>query len=174
MAFQPMPSLPELRNFLEEYRLGNIGYHNPSGTDFLPPDGFVAQSQKKHWGAADEHRIPLEQYEIRVNEAGSPENPSQEFRFKDVPYAVEEVWDSRVAESGLAACCTYVPFHEAPDEYGIYIQQRGLRWLGHLFYEWSRVEDRANGFDKQVQTLREYRLSETNELLFGTPSFGLV
>lgn len=160
-----------LLSFFEDYQDRNVGLHGSVPSDSLPKDGYVAQQQQSHLGRIDEHRIPVQEYEIRIDESSPPDDPTSEFVIADAVHTVESFWDDTVATHGLSPFVTYAPFHEFPNEFGIYVRQEGLRYLGHLLYDWSRVANVADGFGEQVRVLDEQRFVETNQLRFEPPAF---
>ena len=48
---------------------------------------------------------------------------------------------------------TYRPFYEDVATSGIYVSQRGLRYLGHLLYHWSRVHAHIDLQEKRTDVL---------------------
>lgn len=172
-----MSSISEVREYLSSYHQESVP--NPKLSDRANtgqnsvPAAF--DRQRYIFGRADEHLIPLEEFEIRIK---GPEDEldskPDHFRIQDSIGTIERAWDQLVEEHGLDCYSTYVPFHEDQIESGIYIRQQGIRHLGHLLYNWSRVAAEASRPKKQAETLRTNRLQESNQLLFETAAFDSV
>lgn len=124
---------------------------------------------------ADEHVISIDDYEFRAHgrEQDLEADPDV-IRFSDDLAAIERGWDWIVGNAGLEAVSTYVPFHQDVPTYGIYLSQRGIRYLGHLLYQWSRVEALGDSSADATAMLQTHDLSDGSRLYDGQPQFESV
>lgn len=172
-----MSSLNEVREYLSRYHQGlspnsKASTHSRTGQS---SDSPILDRQRDIFGVADEHLIPLEKYEIRIKGSEDDlDSRTDYFRIQDSIGTIERAWDQLVKEHGLDCFSTYIPFHEDKEDSGIYIRQQGLRYLGHLLYNWSRIATKNKVPIKQAEMLKSNRLQESNQLLFETPAFDSV
>ncbi|WP_411967862.1 hypothetical protein [Haloferax sp. YSSS75] len=139
--------IDDLRDFLSRYADGESysGSQRPLRDGEAPPD-TVRRFQNKTGQDTDEHVIPDSVFEYRLDVDDTA--PPGTIPIDENIHRIERTWDALVSQFGLDAFSTYVPFHIDPDNYGIYISQRGIRYLGHLFYHWSkqpRARDQQDG-----------------------------
>jgi hypothetical protein len=164
-----MATLREVREFLSRYHRSSVPYPTSSNQSNSGQNSatLISDRQKDIFGNADEHLIRFEDYETRINgpDKALDTNPAY-FRVKDSIGTIERAWDELVDEHGLDCFSTYIPFHEDEQESGIYIRQQGIRYLGHLLYNWSRAASKENTPEEQVEILESSRLQDSNQLLF--------
>jgi hypothetical protein len=172
-----MATLREVREYLSRYHQGDVP--NPKSSNQQNTNqnsaSLIFDHQRDIFGTADEHLIPYTDYEIRIGGSDDDlDSKTDHFRIEDAIGTVERAWDELIEEHGLDCFSTYIPFHEDQEESGIYIRQQGIRFLGHLLYQWSRAAAKADTPEKQAEILRENRLQESNQLLFEPPAFDSV
>ena len=139
-----MNNVPDIQEFLRRYheRQSYVASQNVP-TEGDRPVATVRDTQRATGQDPDEHVIPAPAYEYRLNTDASPS--ANEIRIDKNIHLIERYWDALVNQYGLDGLVTYVPFHEDPRAYAIYISQRGIRYLGHLLYNWSKVFGPASG-----------------------------
>lgn len=171
-----MSTIQSIGTFLSQYNDGTItvgSKSRPNESD--PPPADVHDWFAQTMGTGDHHVIPINTFEFRVNgEDQKHEDNSNVVRYSDIIGTVEQAWDDLIADYGLDAISTYVPFHEEPATYGIYIRQQGIRFLGHLLYQWSRVQGLADKPQEYGNLLQQYDLQSSNRLHFEDPAFESV
>ncbi len=168
-----MSNIQSVGTFLSQYNDGTITVGSKSRpTESDPPPTNVQDWFAQTMGTGDHHVIPLRTFEFRVNgEDRKHEDNSNVVRYSDIIGTVEHAWDDHIADYGLDAVSTYVPFHEDPATYGIYIRQQGIRFLGHLLYQWSRVQGIADRPDEYGGLLHQYDFQSSNRLHFENTAF---
>ncbi|MFB1063332.1 hypothetical protein [Natrinema sp. H-ect4] len=125
--------------------------------------------------SSDEHVIPLDEFEFRIQgEDDDLEDNPNVVRYENAIGEIERGWDELVGQYGLDAVSTYVPFHEDEDTYGIYIRQRGIRFLGHLLYQWSRVGSLVETRKEATEFLLQNDLQSGDRLFDGKPQFDSI
>lgn len=169
-----MSTVREVREYLSRYHQGTVP--NPKSSDSGQNSAsLIFERQRDITSTADEHLIPIDDYEIRIK--GPDDNLDSKrnyFRIQDSIGIIERAWDELVEEHGLDCFSTYVPFHEDEDESAIYIRQQGIRYLGHLLYNWSRATAKADTPERQADALESNRLQDSNQLLFEQAAFESV
>lgn len=171
-----MSSLQSIGEFLSQYNDGTI----TAGRKSRPTEGDPPPTDVQIWfddtmGTRDQHVIPLNIFEFRIDgEDQNLESNSDVVRYSEIIGTVEHAWDDLIADYGFDALSTYVPFHEDPATYGVYIRQQGIRFLGHLLYEWSRVQDLTDKPEEYSRLLQKYNFQSSNRLLFEDPAFESV
>ena len=139
-----MNNVPDIREFLHRYHEGQSYLPAQSvPTEGDRPVTAVRDAQRATGQDPDEHVIPELAYEYRLNTGASPS--ANEIPIDEHIHLIERYWGALVDQYGLDGVVTYLPFHEDPAAYGIYISQRGIRYLGHLLYNWSKVFEPVNG-----------------------------
>lgn len=137
-----MTNVSDIRDFLKRYH--NDQSYAPLST--VPSEGdvpadMVRDAERATGQEPGEHVIPTSSYEYRLN-TGDVATFNQ-MRIDENIHLIERYWDTLVDQYGLDSMVTYVPFHEDVNNYGIYISQRGVRFLGHLLFNWSKVLEPA-------------------------------
>lgn len=139
-----------------------------------PPDS-VRDQQRQLLGEADEHVIPTWKYQYRVvGREEEMDNDPRFIAFEDEIGLVETAWDTLVAKAGVDSVSTYRPFHDDVATSGIYVSQRGLRYLGHLLYHWSRVHAHADSQSERIDALLTSRLAHDSQVFAGDPAFDQI
>lgn len=172
-----MTSLSEVREYLSRYHQESIPNSKSANQSRTRQNAasLTIKHQRDIFGVADEHLIPFEDYEIRVKGADDDlDSKPDHFRIQDAIGTIERAWDQLIKEYGLDSFSTYIPFHEDQKESGIYIRQQGIRYLGHLLYNWSRAAAREDISEKQAEILKSNRLQDSNQLLFEPAAFDSV
>jgi len=173
----PMLTLCEVREYLSHYHEEpdlNPKCLNHSNTG-QNSASKIFDRQRDIFEIADEHLIPFEDYEIRIKGPDDDlDSRSEYFRIQASIGTIERAWDELVDEHGLDCFSTYIPFHEDEEESGIYVRQQGIRFLGHLLYNWSRAAAKEDTPEKQAQILESNRLQDSNQLLFEPAAFDSV
>ncbi|EJN57777.1 hypothetical protein [Halogranum rubrum] len=154
----------DLRAFLSRYADGESypGSKRPLADGASPPD-IVRQFQNQTGQTPDEHVIPDSVFEYRLGVADS--TPPGIIAIDENIHRIERTWDTYVSRYGLDAFSTYVPFHKDPDAFGIYISQRGIRYLGHLLYYWSKSHHSSGQQNDDHATFKRNFLIAGPELL---------
>lgn len=168
-----MLSIDDLREFLRNYQSRQT-YSGYNSTPQLGdrPSRQIRDQQQTTVNTSDGHVIPLSDFEFRIRGEDSQHGDDPNFvRYEDIMPFIESEWDQLVGQYGLNAVCTYAPFHESIDTYGIYIQQRGIRHLGHLLYQWSRVGALSSTPQQATKLLSNEGLQDSDFLLQGEPQF---
>ena len=124
-----MNSPQQVRQFLQWYRgEGEQPDISPKLPDWV--DDRVPKDDQREL-------IPIEDYDIKGRLS---DQPSDDWRWRypgqQLP-RIEEVWRESTEYEGLEAFAWYVPFHFSRQHWGIYVDEVGLQFLGHLLYEWS-------------------------------------
>lgn len=137
-----MKNVPDVQDFLRRY---HEGQSYPSSVN-VPTEGdrpvaAVRKAQRATGQDPGEHVIPASAFEYRLDTGASPS--ADEIRINEHIHLIERYWDTLVAQYGLDGVVAYLPFHEDPAAYGIYVSQRGIRFLGHLLYNWSKIIEPA-------------------------------
>lgn len=139
-----MDNVSDIAQFLRRYHKGQSYLPAQSvPTEGDRPVDTVRYAQRSTGQDPDEHVIPALAYEYRLNTSASPS--ANEICIDEHIHLIERYWDVLIDQYGLDSVVTYLPFHEDPGAYGIYISQRGIRYLGHLLYNWSKVLEPADG-----------------------------
>ncbi|MFC6939140.1 hypothetical protein ACFQE8_04070 [Salinirubellus sp. GCM10025818] len=168
-----MLSLDDIREFFLSYQNGDA-YSLCNTTPQLgqPPSDWVRKRQQSTVGTSDGHVIPIADFEFRIEGEDDRHGDDPRFvRYEDAIPFVEKEWDLLIEQYGLNGVSTYVPFHEDLGTYGIYIQQRGIRHLGHLLYHWSRVGSLTTTREEATEFLLENDLQNGDRLFRGDPQF---
>jgi hypothetical protein len=92
---------------------------------------------------------PLAEYDLDQRLSDTEVNPDTTVGPSEPAAEIEGIWTDATGTDGFEAYAWYVPFHFAPQRYGIYIREDGLRLLARLLYTWSRDHD----------TIRQTRLN---------------
>lgn len=171
-----MTTLDDVRAFLARYQQNNTYPDDvavPQEGD-QPPD-LVCDWQRSTVEIPDEHVISVDSFEFRIAGRDDDYEPDSRYvHFEDAIGAIERGWDQLISKYGLDAISTYIPFHEDEENYGIYIQQRGIRFLGHLLYQWSRVGDLTDTPAEATEYLLENGFQDGDRLFQGEPQFDTV
>lgn len=173
---RPTVNPDSIRAYLQSYRrrttLADASRVLQDGE--TPPDS-VRDLQRQTLGEPDDHVIPTSEYEYRVDgRDGQMDNKPGFIAFQDEIGLVESAWDTLVAKGGMETVSTYRPFHDDIATSGIYISQRGLRYLGHLLYHWSRVHAHADSQAEYTEALLTNRLAHDSKVFAGDPAFDRV
>lgn len=171
-----MVTLQEIRDFLERYHERDA-YPDPSAVPKLgeQPSDWIRNRQQTAIGTSDEHVIPASDFQFRIHGEDKDLKRSPRFvKSEKAIGAIENAWDRLIEDYGLDAVSSYIPFHEDFDTYGIYIQQRGIRFLGHLLYQWSRVGSLVDTQEEAIDLLMDDDFQESDQLFRGTPQFASV
>lgn len=168
-----MQALDSVRAFLRAYRQGST---TADLTEGQSPPQQIRDAQERLLGASDDHVIPLQTYEFRVNDDQSdpPVDAAGTFKIVDDLGRVEQGWDHIMSMAGLDAVSTYAPFHADSSTYGIYISQRGIRYLGHLLYGWSQAGDLSDSPSQATTLLQDHTLATGGPLSRGQPQFASI
>ncbi|WP_136591497.1 hypothetical protein [Salinigranum halophilum] len=136
-----MATVTDVREFLENYHRSDAyaGVKPPKRGE--RPSNIVQTHQMETGHEPDHHVIPRDAFEYRLGtDAAQTATQSPDvLRIDEHIHLIEEHWDSLIGQDGLDAFSTYVPFHEDESAYGIYVRQRGIRYLGHLLFYWGRT-----------------------------------
>jgi mRNA-degrading endonuclease RelE of RelBE toxin-antitoxin system len=159
----------DIRAFLSQYADGESyqGNNRLLSDGTLPPD-IVRQFQNQTDQEPDEHVIPDSLFEYRLGVANSA--PPGTISTDENIHRIERMWDALISQYGLDAFSTYIPFHTDTGDFGIYISQRGIRYLGHLLYHWSKqpqLRERQTGDHRTVD--RGFLIAGPQLLSFQSP-----
>ena len=165
-----------VRSYLRRYQQrSTLSDVNGVLQDGNPPPGSVRNQQSQLFKDADDHVIPTSDYEYRIwGQKEKLEKKSDFVYFEDEIGVVETAWDSLVAKAGMDSVSSYLPFHDDVATSGIYINQRGLRYLGHLLYYWSRVHAHRNSKSERTNALLTSQLAHDSQVFAGDPAFDQV
>lgn len=138
-----MNHVPDIQEFLRRY---HEGQSYPTSVS-VPAEGdrpvaAVRDAQRATGQDPGEHVIPASSFEYRLDMGAGPS--ANEIRIDEHIHLIERYWDTLIDQYGFDGVVTYLPFHEDPATYGIYVSQRGIRFLGHLLYNWSKVIEPAD------------------------------
>jgi hypothetical protein len=166
-----MTPVDKIRDFLDRYHSDEVFENiSPPKESESPPDR-IRDKQDVTTGIQDEHVIPIDSFEFRTDGDDRYEDNPRYVKYEDVIGVVEASWDDAVEEYGLNSVSNYLPFHEDEEEYGIYIQQRGIRTLGHLLYQWSRVGNLTETKEEATEFLLNKDFQNGDYLYEGEPQF---
>jgi len=167
-----MSTLDSIRDFLTRYQQGDYRDSVTVTQPGRPPADWVRTRQQSMMDSADEHVIPLSDFEYRLKgEDADFENDPKYVRTENAINSIESVWDQLVAGYGLNAVSIYLPFHKDEATYGIYLRQRGIRYLGHLLYQWSRVGNLCDTPAEATEFLFEHDFQDGDRLFQAEPVF---
>jgi len=171
-----MSTNKSINTFLSQYNNNKLSI----GTKARPAEGDPPPTDVQDWfaqamGSGDHHVIPLNKFEFRVHgEDQTLKKDSNIVRYGNIIGTVENAWDALIGQYGLEAVSTYVPFHYDLGNYGIYIRQQGIRFLGHLLFQWSRVQGMTDRAQEYGDLLKQYDFQSSNRLHFENTAFESV
>jgi len=164
--------IPSVRDYLLKYQRDAVLDGISTLKNGAQPSDWIRDNQRQTLDGPDEHVIPLADYEIRIGGRDPDlERNSRYLYCEDNIERIEAGWDDLVAEFGLEGVSFYRPFHTDISTSGIYINQRGLRYLGHLLYHWSKAVTYSTSKTEAIDILQRNTLQEGHPAFQSEPAF---
>lgn len=129
--------IDDVRNFLRDYwdNMVYVGRNGVPEEDHIPPRP-VRQHQRDVRNSNDDHVIPRDRYRYRTEPPQTIDD--HQLVISENIHLIESYWDTVIGSYGLGGVSIYLPFHQDVATCGIYVSQRGIRYLGYLLYGWGR------------------------------------